>query len=141
MDHVHRDTMYKTLDERGKIISNITLILMATFLCSCIKLSRHLKFAKKNTFDYKSNRKWSAHSILEKLRKKEMVDPIAWFPKQTVKVIWKNVSSPELSNKHQDIAWLLNNKLTLTECCRQAYSKVQDYVLWDAQKLGAAAAK
>eukprot|EP00061_Rhincodon_typus_P015510 g43222.t1 len=38
MDHVHRYTMYKALDRRGKNVPNTVLILMATFMCSCIKL-------------------------------------------------------------------------------------------------------
>eukprot|EP00061_Rhincodon_typus_P004986 g23891.t1 len=36
MDHVCRDTMY--LDKRGKNLPNVALILMATFMCGCIKL-------------------------------------------------------------------------------------------------------
>eukprot|EP00061_Rhincodon_typus_P013468 g39854.t1 len=62
------------------------------------------KFTKKNNFDHKSIRKWSACSVLETLREKERVDPVMWFPEQTVKVIWQNASSPELVNKHPDIA-------------------------------------
>eukprot|EP00061_Rhincodon_typus_P017798 g46662.t1 len=61
------------------------------------------KFVKKNTFDHKSIRQWSARSVLETLREKEEMDLVEWFPVQTVKVIWQNTSSPELSNKHQDI--------------------------------------
>eukprot|EP00061_Rhincodon_typus_P013422 g39790.t1 len=102
------------------------------------------KFAKKNIFDNKSIRKWSARSILEPLREVERVDAVTWFPEQTVKAIWQNASPPELSNKHQDIAWRavrtalpmtscmyawLNKELTLTKCCKLAHSKVQDYVL------------
>ncbi|XP_060685631.1 uncharacterized protein LOC132818637 [Hemiscyllium ocellatum] len=205
------------------------------------------KFLKKNTFDHKSIRKWSARSVLETLREKESADPVEWFPEQTVKAIWQNASSPERSNKHQNMAWLVVRRalpvrsfmhaqtlsrttrcprsgcggdetvthlllecayaeevwrgmqwclsrfvpssamtrdsvlyglfprthtetnincawriinlvkdalwavrnllifqlkeLTPTECCRLAHSKVQDYVLRDALKLGAAAAK
>eukprot|EP00061_Rhincodon_typus_P006461 g27125.t1 len=65
------------------------------------------KFAMKNTFDHKSIRKRSAHRILGSLQEKEKVDPVGLFPEQTVKVIRQNVSSPELSNKHQDITWLV----------------------------------
>eukprot|EP00061_Rhincodon_typus_P014376 g41360.t1 len=65
------------------------------------------KFARKSTFDPQSIRKWSACSVLETLREKERVDPVTWFPEQTVKVIWQNASSPGLSNKLQDIAWLV----------------------------------
>eukprot|EP00061_Rhincodon_typus_P003050 g19158.t1 len=65
------------------------------------------KFVKKNTFDHQSITKWSKCSSLETLREKERVDPIAWFPVQTVNVIWQNVSSPELSKEHKDIAWLV----------------------------------
>eukprot|EP00061_Rhincodon_typus_P012975 g39051.t1 len=77
------DTVYKALDKGEKNVSNVALILMATF----------------------------------------------------------NASSPELSNKYQDIAWLVSKELTLTECCRLAHSKVQGYVLSNALKLGAAVAK
>eukprot|EP00061_Rhincodon_typus_P013804 g40403.t1 len=86
MNCVYRDTMYETLDKWGKNVPNASLILMATFVCGCIKLcinscvakdetgslppnaSRswiipyHLsfveKFAKKTTFDHKTIRKW-----------------------------------------------------------------------------------
>eukprot|EP00061_Rhincodon_typus_P012201 g37786.t1 len=51
-------------------------------------------------------------------------------------------------NVVKDAPWPARNllvfqmkELTLTECCRLAHSKVQDYVLRDALKLGAAAAK
>eukprot|EP00061_Rhincodon_typus_P016275 g44397.t1 len=65
------------------------------------------KFVKKNTVDHQSIRQWSARSVLETLREKERVDLVEWFPVQTGKVIWLNASSPELSNQHQDIAWLV----------------------------------
>ncbi|XP_067824015.1 uncharacterized protein [Heptranchias perlo] len=152
MDRVRRDTMYKSPEKGGKNTPNVTLILMATFVCSCIKLCvdpryantkchyvlrfylssvlrrmglatlpqnapsswtvlPHLsfveRFVQKNTFDHKAISKWSARNILETPREKEMVDPVGWFPEQTVKVIWQNISSSELSNKHRDIAWLV----------------------------------
>eukprot|EP00061_Rhincodon_typus_P011033 g35752.t1 len=65
------------------------------------------KFAKKNAFDHQSFKKWSTRSILETLREKERVDPVVWFPEQTINVIWWSASSPELSNKHQGITWLV----------------------------------
>ncbi|XP_078403064.1 uncharacterized protein LOC144683679 [Cetorhinus maximus] len=37
MDRVCRDAMYKPLDKGGKNVPNIALILMATFVCGCIK--------------------------------------------------------------------------------------------------------
>eukprot|EP00061_Rhincodon_typus_P009485 g33034.t1 len=95
MDHVHRNSMYKTLDKvRGENVPTTALILMATFVYSCIKLRI-------------DPRKWSARSVLETLWEKERVDPVTWFPEQIVKVIWQNASSPELSNKHQGITWLV----------------------------------
>eukprot|EP00061_Rhincodon_typus_P016987 g45476.t1 len=93
------------------------------------------KFAQKSIFDHPSIRKWLVRNILETLWKKKWMDPVAWFPEQTVKFIWQNASSLELSSKYQDIAWLVNKELTLTKCCRLAHSKVQDYVLRDALKL------
>ncbi|XP_067896195.1 uncharacterized protein [Heterodontus francisci] len=205
------------------------------------------QFLQENTFDHRSIRQWSARNVLKALREKETGDPVGWFPEQTAKVIWRNASSPELSNKHQDVAWLVvrralpvrffmharslalsaqcprggcggeetvghpllecvfakqvwkemqwflsrfipsssvtqesvlyglfpgthtetninccwrtinlvkdalwsarnllvfqRKELSTTECCRLAYSKVQDYVLRDALKLGAATAK
>eukprot|EP00061_Rhincodon_typus_P015793 g43679.t1 len=55
---------------------------------------------------------------------------------------WKTV------NLMEDALWsprtplvFQNKEQTPTECCRLAHSKVQDYVLRDAVKLGAAAAK
>eukprot|EP00061_Rhincodon_typus_P018427 g47595.t1 len=95
------------------------------------------KFAKKNTFDHKSIRKWSVHSILETLWEKERVYPVGLFPEQTVKVIWQNDSSPELSNKHQDIAWLVSKVLTLIEGCRLAHSNIQDHMLKGRPKAAA----
>eukprot|EP00061_Rhincodon_typus_P016841 g45265.t1 len=38
MDHVHRDTMHKTLNKLGKNEPNATFILMATFVRGCFKL-------------------------------------------------------------------------------------------------------
>eukprot|EP00061_Rhincodon_typus_P013125 g39302.t1 len=38
MDRVHKDTMHKTLDKGEKNVPNATLILMAIFVCGCIKL-------------------------------------------------------------------------------------------------------
>eukprot|EP00061_Rhincodon_typus_P016300 g44437.t1 len=82
MDCIHRDTMYRTLDGRGKNIPNTALI------TDIVKDETGLiKFAKKNTFDQKSIRKWSACSILENRRQKEGLDPVKLFPEQTVKVI------------------------------------------------------
>eukprot|EP00061_Rhincodon_typus_P014580 g41681.t1 len=232
----------------GENIPNIALILMTTFVYTCIKLcvdpwytntkcyyvlrlylscccigwdwphgrgklqvvepfritcplSRNLQ--RKTIFDHQSIRKWSACSVLETLKEKERLNPVAWFSEQTVKVIWQNASSLELSNKHQGIAWLMerralsvisfmytslhqhmltskqlqgstlrstlpgmhtetninnawriinsvkgapwsarnmlvcqNKELTVTESCRLANSKVQDYMLRDALKLG-----
>eukprot|EP00061_Rhincodon_typus_P008221 g30644.t1 len=65
------------------------------------------KFVKENTFDNKSIRTGSTHSVLKTLQEKERVDLVDWFPEQTVKVIWQNASSPELSSKHLDIAWIM----------------------------------
>eukprot|EP00061_Rhincodon_typus_P006546 g27297.t1 len=65
------------------------------------------KFVRKSTFEQKSVRKCSACSILKTLWRKETVDPVTLFPEQTGKAIWQNASSPELPNKHQDIAWLV----------------------------------
>ncbi|XP_067864107.1 uncharacterized protein [Heptranchias perlo] len=152
MDHVRRDTMYKSPEKGRKGVPNVALILMASTVCGCIKLCidpRHAntkchyvlrfylspvlrrmglatlprnapsswtvpphlsfveKFVQKNTFDHKAISKWSARNVLETLREKEMVDPVGWFPEQTVNVIWQNASLPELSNKHQDLAWLV----------------------------------
>eukprot|EP00061_Rhincodon_typus_P006710 g27657.t1 len=53
-------------------------------------LSFLMKFAAKNTFHHQSIRKWSARSVLEMLREKERLDPVAWFPEQTVKGIGQN---------------------------------------------------
>eukprot|EP00061_Rhincodon_typus_P005006 g23946.t1 len=98
------------------------------------------KFAKKNTFGHKSIRKWSLCSILKTLQEKKRVDPVRLFPEQTVKVFWQNASAQELSNKHHHIACLVSKELTSTKCCRLAHSKVQNYMLRDTLKLGAAAA-
>ncbi|GCC35650.1 hypothetical protein chiPu_0014137 [Chiloscyllium punctatum] len=96
------------------------------------------KFMKKNTFDHKSIRKWSARSVLETLREKERADPVEWFPEQTVKAIWQNASSPELSNKHQDVAWLVVRRvltvrsfmhartLSRTTCCPRSGCRGRD---------------
>jgi len=62
---------------------------------------------QKNTLDYKAIEQWSAHNVLEAQREKERGDPVGWFPEQTVSVTWQNASSPELTNKHQDLAWLV----------------------------------
>ncbi|XP_067876004.1 collagen alpha-2(IV) chain-like [Heterodontus francisci] len=43
-------------------------------------------------------------NVLEALWEKEMVDS-----SRLSKFIWQNASSPELSNKHQDVAWLVEN--------------------------------
>eukprot|EP00061_Rhincodon_typus_P015494 g43203.t1 len=76
-------------------------------------LSFTKKFAKKSICDHQSVRKWSARNVLETLWKKERVNPVRMFPEQTVKIIWQNASSPELSNRHQDIAWLVSSSVTL----------------------------
>eukprot|EP00061_Rhincodon_typus_P005758 g25650.t1 len=65
------------------------------------------KFAKKKTFDHWSIRKWSALGVLETLQVKDRADPVGLFREQAAKIIWQNASSSELSNKHQDIAWLV----------------------------------
>ncbi|XP_072365904.1 uncharacterized protein [Scyliorhinus torazame] len=152
MDRVRRDTMYKPLEKGGRNVPNASLILLATFVSSCIKLCvdpqyantkchyilrfylspvlrrmglaslprnapsswtvpYHLsfveKFLKENTFDHKAMKQWSARNVLEALREKETVEDVGCFPEQTARVIWQNASSPELSNKHQDLAWLV----------------------------------
>ena len=68
------------------------------------------KLFQKHTFDHMAIKQWSARNVLEALREKEMADPVGWFPEQTVSVIWQNASSPELSNKQQDLAWLVVRK-------------------------------
>eukprot|EP00061_Rhincodon_typus_P016238 g44347.t1 len=46
-------------------------------ICNQFKLaSGAKKFAKKNTFDHQSIRKWSAHGILKTLQEKESVHPV-----------------------------------------------------------------
>ncbi|XP_051883129.1 uncharacterized protein LOC127576594 [Pristis pectinata] len=73
-------------------------------------LPRYLSFLEKffrtNSLDHKSIRKWSAQNILQTLQEKDSIDTLGWFPEQTVQTIWQNASSPELTNKHQDLAWL-----------------------------------
>eukprot|EP00061_Rhincodon_typus_P008460 g31077.t1 len=55
--------------------------------------------------------------VLETLRESESMDPVTWFPEQTIKVIWQNASLPELSNKGQDIARLVvRRELPTTSC-------------------------
>eukprot|EP00061_Rhincodon_typus_P016697 g45048.t1 len=78
------------------------------------------EFVRKNTFDHKSIKQGSAHSILETLREKERVDLVEWFPVQIAKVL---------------------KELTPTACCRLAHSKVQDYVLRNEIKFEAAVVK
>eukprot|EP00061_Rhincodon_typus_P013568 g40014.t1 len=189
IDQVCRDSMYKTLAKGRRNIPNVALILMATFVCGCIRLCVDLqytntkcydrlkfylspvlqrmgvasllqnipsswtvpyhlsfvkKFAKKNTVDHKSIRKWSAHSVLKTLWEKERVDPVTWFPEQTVKVIWQKVLSPELSNKHQDIALLVDSVLyslfpgmhsdTNIDCAWRIINSVKD-ALWSTRNL------
>eukprot|EP00061_Rhincodon_typus_P007466 g29187.t1 len=76
------------------------------------------KFVKESTSDHKSiRRKWSASSDLETLREKERADLVEWFPVQTAKVIRQNASSPELSNKHQDIAQLVVRTCEILHVC------------------------
>eukprot|EP00061_Rhincodon_typus_P008724 g31591.t1 len=153
---LHVDPQYTNTKHPYLLKSYLSPVLRRTGLAllpwdapSCETVPAYLsfleKFAKKNTFDHQSIRKWSEYSVLETLRGKERVGPIAWFPEQTVKVIWQNALSPELCNKHQDITWLVlrsftnarsNKELTLTECCRLAHSKIQDYMLRDILKLG-----
>eukprot|EP00061_Rhincodon_typus_P014718 g41942.t1 len=88
IDWVCRDSMYKTLDKGVENVPNVALTLMDIFVCGCIKLCVDpTETCKENTFHHKSIRKWSACSVLETLRKKERVGPVAWFPVQTVKVI------------------------------------------------------
>ncbi|XP_078075400.1 uncharacterized protein LOC144497833 [Mustelus asterias] len=65
------------------------------------------KFFRKHTFDHMAIKQWSARNVLEALREKETADPVGWLPERTVNVIWQNASSPELTNKHQDLAWLV----------------------------------
>eukprot|EP00061_Rhincodon_typus_P008609 g31364.t1 len=114
------------------------------------------KFQIRNTFAHKSVRKWSACSILKTLQEKERVDPFVWFPEQTINFIWQNASSPMSTktsfswwmhnktnitcawrtiNSVKDAVWSARNllvfqskELTLSECCRLAHSKVQDYL-------------
>ena len=151
MDRVRRATMYKSADNGGKSVPNVALILMATFVCGCIRRSvepRHVgtkchyllrfylspvlrrmglaqmprnvpvswslpphlssveRFFRTNTFDHMSIGQWSAQNVLQALQGKDSMDPVAWFPEQTAQLVWQNASSPELTNKHQDLAWL-----------------------------------
>ncbi|XP_055522288.1 uncharacterized protein LOC129716441 [Leucoraja erinacea] len=64
------------------------------------------RFFRTNTFDHKSIRKWSTWKVLVTLQGNVSMDPVAWFPEQTAQLVWQNVSSPQLTNKHQDLAWL-----------------------------------
>eukprot|EP00061_Rhincodon_typus_P011901 g37267.t1 len=77
------------------------------------------KFAKKNTFDHKSIRNWSAHGVHETLLEKESLDLL-------------HGSLRRLS---------VSSGIDPIEGCRLAYSKVQDYMLRDAPKLGETATK
>eukprot|EP00061_Rhincodon_typus_P016691 g45041.t1 len=113
------------------------------------------KFAKKNKFDHKFIGKWSACSILETLWEKERVDPVAWFIELTVKshlaecLIARTfqqapsyrLAGGEKGTTCENLHVCLNKELSPTERSKLAHSKVQDYVLRDTQKLGAAATK
>eukprot|EP00061_Rhincodon_typus_P008164 g30544.t1 len=90
------------------------------------------KFAKKNIFDHKSIRKWSACTVLETLWEKEKVYPVVWFPdcvlfglfprmniKTNIDCTWRTV------NLVKDTLWSAQNllvfqskELTPTECRR-----------------------
>ncbi|XP_078271722.1 uncharacterized protein LOC144602450 [Rhinoraja longicauda] len=151
MDRVRRATMHKSADNGGKDVPNVALILMATFVCGCIRRSiepRHVgtkchyllrfylspvlrrmglaqmprnvpvswtlpnhlsfvdRFFRTNTFDHKSIGQWSARNVLQALQGNDSMDPVAWFPERTAQLVWQNASSPVLTNKHQDLAWL-----------------------------------
>ncbi|XP_060684990.1 leucine-rich repeat-containing protein 74A [Hemiscyllium ocellatum] len=82
----------------GLNVPDAALILMATFVSSCIKLSTDSQYANTkchyvlnsscpNTFDHKSITQWSACSVLETLREKGIVVIVRWFSEQTTKVI------------------------------------------------------
>ncbi|XP_062894504.1 uncharacterized protein LOC134340861 [Mobula hypostoma] len=64
------------------------------------------KFFKTNAFDHRAIRQWSARNVLQALQEKDVMDTVGWFPEQTVQFIWQNASSPDLTNRHKDLAWL-----------------------------------
>ena len=151
MERVRRTTMHKSLDNGGKNVPNVALILMASFVCGCIRLcvdpryvgtkyhylprfylspwlrrmglapfprntpvswslppylSSVERFFQVNTFDHRAIRQWSARTVLQALKEKDAMDTVGRFPEQTVQFIWQNASSPDLTNRHQDLAWL-----------------------------------
>eukprot|EP00061_Rhincodon_typus_P014673 g41850.t1 len=62
--------------------------------------------------------------------------------KTNISCTWRSINSVKDSLWSAQILVVFQNKeLTLTECCRLTPSKVRDYMLRDALKLGAAAAK
>ncbi|XP_072103315.1 uncharacterized protein [Mobula birostris] len=69
-------------------------------------LSYVAKFFQENAFDHRAIRQWSARSVLQALQEKDVMDTVGWFPEQTVQFIWQNASLPDLTNRHQDLAWL-----------------------------------
>eukprot|EP00061_Rhincodon_typus_P015142 g42659.t1 len=72
--------------------------------------------------------------------------PYGLFPgghtKPNINRAWRTVNFVKCTVWSAQNLWIFQNKeLTLTKCCKLANSKVQDYVLMDTLKLGAAAAK
>eukprot|EP00061_Rhincodon_typus_P014102 g40917.t1 len=165
-----RNTMYKTVDKARKNIPNVAIILMATFVYGCIKLCVDPQYANAK-FHYvlrfylspvlqrmglalalpNDSNRWiiSYHlCFMEKLAKKNTFDDksIRKFPRDPM-----GIGCTLHLEDHQlmkDAFWSARNllvfqskELTLPECCRLAHSKVQDHMLRDTLKLGAAAAK
>ncbi|KAJ1166954.1 hypothetical protein NDU88_007347 [Pleurodeles waltl] len=49
---------------------------------------------------------WKPRTIHRLIRSRETTEPVSDLPPATATRVWENVSSPSLTNRHKDIAWM-----------------------------------
>lgn len=65
-----------------------------------------LKFVREHQLEGLKPDLWKPKTIHKLIRAKDLMEPIPGLPATTVELVWKDVASSRLTNKHKDLAWM-----------------------------------
>ncbi|XP_002935172.2 uncharacterized protein LOC100495801 [Xenopus tropicalis] len=105
------------------------------------------KFVREHQLEEVKPDLWKPKTIHKLIRAKDAMESIPGLPADTVKVVWGNVSSDSLSNKHKDMSWMairgglpLRTFMHARNLCRYRhcprciiYEETSLHTFWDCQ--------
>ncbi|KAM4807888.1 uncharacterized protein WCC33_000724 [Rhinophrynus dorsalis] len=64
------------------------------------------RFVRENQLEGVKPEMWTPKVIYKLIRAKDIIETISGLPAATSKMVWQNVSSGRLTNRHKDTAWM-----------------------------------